>query len=99
MSDASPKSALELAMERLRRQDEEAGAADRPMTDELRAAIAEARSFYEAKIAEAKILHQSALAATWEPDARAKLDEAHRHELQRLNDERERKVARLREGR
>jgi hypothetical protein len=99
MSDASPKSAFELAMERLRRKDEETGAAERPLTDEVRAAIAEARSFYEAKIAEAKILHQSALASTWEPEARAKLDDAHRNELQRLNDERERKVARLREGR
>ena len=51
MSDTGPKSAVELAMERLRRQDAEAGdeAASRPLTDDEKAAIAAARRDYEAK--------------------------------------------------
>jgi len=44
MSDDRPKSAFELAMERLRPRDKEASVDDRPLTDEQKAAIAEARS-------------------------------------------------------
>jgi hypothetical protein len=39
-------------MERLRRKDSEQGVVERPLTDEQRGAIAEARRAYEAKIAE-----------------------------------------------
>jgi fructose-1,6-bisphosphatase/inositol monophosphatase family enzyme len=99
MADVPPKSAYELAMERLRRQDAEAGVVDAPVTDEMRAAIAETRSFYEAKIAEVKILHQSALVTARDPEARAQLDDAHRRDVQRLGEERDRKIARIREGR
>ena len=41
--DDEPKSAYELAMERLRKKDAESGAESRPLTDEQRAAIAEVR--------------------------------------------------------
>lgn len=99
MSDTPPKSAYELAMERLRRKDAEAGVVEAPVTDELRAAIAEARSFYEAKVAEARILHQSALATAADPEVRVRLEDEHRRDLQRLTDERDRKIARIREGR
>jgi hypothetical protein len=44
MSDDRPKSAFELAMERLRQKDKEASVDDRPLSDEQKAAIAEARS-------------------------------------------------------
>ena len=43
MSDDGPKSAFELAMERLRQKDTEARIDDRPLTDEQKAAIAEGR--------------------------------------------------------
>ncbi len=46
MADDGPKSAYELAMERLRKKDQEAGEDDRPLTDEQKSAIAEVRSFY-----------------------------------------------------
>ena len=45
MSDDGPKSAFELAMERLRQKDTEARIDDRPLTDEQKAAIAEGRQF------------------------------------------------------
>ena len=61
MSDDRPKSAFELAMERLRQKDKEASIDARPLTDEQKAAIAEARQFYKAKVAEREILHQTAL--------------------------------------
>ncbi len=61
MADDRPKSAFELAMERLRQKDKEASIDDRPLTDEQKAAIAEARQFYKAKVAAREILHQAAL--------------------------------------
>ena len=61
MADEGPKSAYELAMERLRKKDQEAGEDDRPLSDEQKSAIAEIRSFYKSKTAEIEILHQAAL--------------------------------------
>jgi hypothetical protein len=46
-------------MERLKKKDADAGVESRPVTDDQKAAIAEARSFYGAKMAEAEVLHQS----------------------------------------
>ena len=48
----APKSAFELAMERLRKQDAEQGVVEQKLTDEQKAQIAEARSIYEARVAE-----------------------------------------------
>ena len=61
--DEGPKSALELAMERLRKKDKDAGVSAAPVTDAQRAAIAEARSVSEAKLAEREILFKSKMAA------------------------------------
>jgi AraC-like DNA-binding protein len=99
MSDQAPRSALELAMERLRKKDAEAGLVDTPLTDDQKAAIAEARNYCEAKLAEVRILHESKLARTFEPEARARLEEEYRLDAQRLADERDRRIARIREGR
>ena len=74
MSD-SPKSALDIVMERLRRKDAEAATEQRPLTDAQRAAIAEVRSIYEAQVAERRIMHQSAVAGLFEPDQLAERDE------------------------
>ena len=97
MSDA-PKSALELVMERLKRKDAEAGISDKPLTDEQRAAIAEARSVYEARSAERRIMHQSSVAATFDPAERAQRDEELRRDLDRFESERDAKIRRIREG-
>ena len=96
MADEAPKSAYELAMERLRKKDAAEGIAERSVTDEQKAEIAEVRRVYEAKVAEAEILFKSTIAGVFEPDERAKLADGHRRDLQRLQDERERKLAKIR---
>lgn len=96
MSDA-PKSALELVMERLKKKDAEAGVTENPITDQQRAAIAEARSVYESRVAERRIMHQSAIAAVFDPQERQTLDDALRRDLERLESERESKVRKIRE--
>jgi hypothetical protein len=95
--DDAPKSAVELAMERLRKKDAESGAGTTPLTDAQRASIAEVRNFYEAKAAEVEVLHQSALRRTAEPDARALLEEQYRRDRERLNAERDSKIAKIRQ--
>ncbi len=96
--DDAPKSAFELAMERLRKQDAESGAENRPLTDEQRTAIAEVRNFYEAKAAEVEVLHQSTLRRAVEPEARALLEEQYRRDRERLSSERDSKIAKIRRG-
>ena len=98
MSNA-PKTAYELAMERLRKKDADAGIVHESLTDEQKAEIAEVRRVVEARTAELKILHQSALASVFDPAERENIETAHRSDLQRVADERERKIARIRESR
>ena len=75
MSDDAPKSAYELAMERLRQKDKEASVEERPLTEKQKAAIAEARQFHQAKSAEREILHQAAMAAARTHEEVDKLNE------------------------
>ncbi len=98
MTDEAPKSAIEIAMERLRRKDEEAGVTARPLTEDQKAAIAEARNFYEAKLAEQEVLHRSTLARTIDPAARATLEDDYRRDRERLVSERDAKIERIRAG-
>ena len=79
-------------MERLRRKDAEAGVVERQVTEAQKAEIAEIRSVYAAKIAQEEILYKSKLTTTWDPEERSKLDEGYRREVQRLGDERDRKI-------
>ena len=97
MSDEAPKSAYELAMERLRRKDADAGVVHDALTDEQKAEIAEVRNVAEARAAELKILHQSAIAGVFDPTVRDTVESAHRRDVQRVMDDRERKVAKIRE--
>jgi hypothetical protein len=96
MSDESPKSALELAMERLRRQDVEAGIVEKTLTADQKAGIAEVRQVYSAKVAQEEILFKSKLATTRDPEERMKLEEGYRRDLQRLSEDRDRKIEKLR---
>jgi len=98
MTDDAPKSAYELVMERLRKKDAEAGIGQRTLTDEARTAIAEVRKTYEAKLAEQHVLHQSALAKTLDPEARATLEEDFRRDREQLTSERDVSVDRIRNG-
>jgi hypothetical protein len=97
MSDA-PKSSLDLVMERLRRKDAESGVQDQPLTDAQRSAIAEARNLCNARIAERKILHQSAMATTIDPAERAQREDELRRDIERLESERDSKIKRIRSG-
>lgn len=97
--DDEPKSAYELALERLKKKDREAGVEERPVTDDQRARIAEIRKVYEAKLAEREILHQSAVRRTGgEPEAVAQLEEEYRRDRERIGSERDRKIDGVRRG-
>ena len=92
MSDVSPKSAVELAMEKLARQDAEAGIKAQALTAEQKQGIADARRNYEAKVAECRILHTSELVAVSDPNAHAELEANFRRELERFATDRDRKI-------
>jgi hypothetical protein len=94
--DETPKSALEIAMARLRQKDAERGEQAAPLTEDQKARIADVRQAAQAKLAQEDILYQSSLSRTWEPEARAKLEAEHRMDVQRINDEAERKVQKIR---
>ncbi len=96
MSDEGPKSALEIAMERLRRKDEEEGLVQRPLTEEQKAAIAEARNVCEAGLAQVEVMHASALARTFDPAAREELERGYRRDRERLIAERDGKIEKIR---
>lgn len=97
--DDAPKSALELAMARLRKKDEDAGVeAAKPVTDAQRAAIAEARSVAEAKLAEREILFKSKMAVVREPEARETLEQEYRRDRERITGDRDRKIEEIRKG-
>lgn len=97
MAGDGPKSAFELAMERLRQKDRDAGVAERPLTDEQKAKIAEIRSFYDAKLAEREILHRDSLRKAQSHEEIAKLNEELQQDRDRFTRERERKIADVRE--
>jgi len=71
--DKALKSSYELAMERLRKTDAEAGVEERTLTEAQKAAIGEVRTFYKAKLAEHEILSQSRLRQTIDPAERESL--------------------------
>ncbi len=96
MTDKPLKSSLEIAMERLAKKDADAGIESTPLTDAQKAAIAEVRNFYEAKIAELEVLHQSKINGTFDPAERDTLDQQYRREREHLTTGRDNKIAKLR---
>ncbi len=96
MSDDAPKTAYELAMERLRQKDKETGVDDGPLADAQKAAITEIRQFYKAKSAEIEILHQAALRKARTREEIEQLNENLRRDNERLASERDRKIAETR---
>jgi hypothetical protein len=94
--EGAPKSSYELAMERLRKKDAEAGIESRPVTDEQKAAIAEARSLYGSKLAEIEVLHQSTIGTVVDPAERDALEQNYRRERERLTSERDAKIEKIR---
>ena len=96
--DPAPKSAYELAMERLRKKDEDAGVTHQAVTDAQKAAIAETRNFYESKIAELEVLHQGTRRRATDLAEVTALDEAYRRDRDRLVTERDAKIEKIRKG-
>ena len=96
MTNGTPKSAYELAMEKLKAQDEAAGTDAVALTAEQVNAIAAARRDYEANVAECRILHESTMAATFDPAAREELEANYRRDLARFETDCDKKIERIR---
>ena len=95
-TEDKPKSAVELAMERLRKRDADSGVAERATTDEQKAEIAEARNLHASRVAELEILHRSKVTGVFDPAERAQVEDAYRRDLTRLHDDLERKIEKIR---
>jgi len=95
--DDAPKSALELAMARLKKQDAEQGVIEHFLTDDQKNEIADVRKTYGAKLAQEEILYKSKTRVYMEPDARREVEEHYRRDVERITHERDRKIEKIRE--
>ena len=102
MSEDEPKSAYEIAMEKLRVKDIEEGKEPATVTAEQKEKIAEIRQECEAKVAELEIMHRSrmmqALRQGDPEEALEKIDESYRRDRQKLEEEKETRIAKVRRG-
>ena len=96
--DDAPKSAYELAMERLRKKDRDEGVQERAPTAAERKAIAEARQMADARLAEREILHASKMRGVLEPEAREALEQEYRRDRERIIFDRDGKIEEARRG-
>ncbi len=97
MSD-EPKSAVELAMERLRQRDVADGVIEQKLTDDQKRAITEARSICDAKLAQAEIMHRSKTVSVFDPEELEKLNAEYRRDISQITGDRDRAVQRIRSG-
>ena len=97
MSDEAPKSALELAMERLKKKDADAGVVEHKLTDAQKAEIAEARSLHEARVAELQILQRGKQLSAVDPQEIEKIEQTYRRDLERLASDRDSKIKKIRQ--
>ena len=93
-----PRSSFELAMERLRAADREAGVEETSLSDAQKAAIAEARAVGASRLAEREILFRDALRKVYDPAEREKAEEEYRVDRSRIEADRDRAVERIRRG-
>ena len=89
--EETPKSAVELAMEKMKSLGDET-----PLTDKKRAEIAEVRSLYRAKIAEVEIHQAAKISQGGSPEDIETLRSELSTEKRRLNEDMEKKVQRIR---
>lgn len=89
------KSAYELALERMEKQGIERPRAE-GLGEEVSQKIAEARRQAEAKLAELEILHRDRLRKTLDPAKRKEEEDDYVRERRRVEDDRERKIEKLR---
>ena len=98
MADEAPKSAFELAMERLKKKDREEGVEERSVTAKQRTALAEVRKVCEAKLAEREILYHAARRRADDPEALAKLEDEYRRDRERITYDRDKKIEEIRKS-
>jgi len=97
MSD-KPKSAFDLAMERLKAEDREAGTKETPLSAKQKEAIAEARRIASSRLAEREILFKDSMKKTPDPETRAKAESEYHVDRQRINDDCDKAIEGIRKG-
>ena len=97
--DDEPKSALELAMARLKKQDADAGVSEHPLSDAQKNEIGEVRRTYAAKLAQEEILFKTRMHGSVDYDERQKMEENYRRDVERLTSERDRKIEKIHDKR
>jgi len=96
MSD-KPKTAFDLAMERLNAEDREAGTKkEAPLTPKQKEAIAEVRRIASSRLAEREILFKDAMKKTADPAEREKAEGEYHIDRQRINDDCDRAIEKIR---
>jgi hypothetical protein len=103
MSDKTPKSAYELALEKLQQRDRERGeSAPASLTDEQKKTIAGIRKTHESRLAEREILHRSERTKLLlDPEGEeklAKLEEEYVRDRRRIEEQRDRAIEAARTG-
>jgi hypothetical protein len=93
-----PKSAYDLAMERLQASDRESGVEETPLTESQKTAIAEARRVATSRLAEREILYRDAMRRTPDPAEREKAAEEYQVDRKRIEDDRDRAIEAIRSG-
>jgi hypothetical protein len=93
-----PKSAYELAMERLDASDRESGVEETPLTGSQKEAIAEARRVATSRLAEREILYRDAMRRRVDPAEREKAAEEYQIDRQRIEADRDRAIEAIRRG-
>jgi hypothetical protein len=96
--DGGPKSAYELAMERLKKKDADEGVSERALSDDQKNEIAEVRKTYAARLAQEEILFKSKTQGYLDPESRRELEDHYRRHVERLTHERDRKIEKIREA-
>jgi hypothetical protein len=93
-----PKSAYELAMERLGASDRESGVEETLLTGSQKEAIAEARRVATSRLAEREILYRDAMRRRVDPEEREKAAEEYQIDRQRIEADRDRAIEAIRRG-
>jgi hypothetical protein len=94
--DDAPKTALEIAMARFKKEDAEQGVTERVLTDDQKNEIAEVRTTYGAKLAQEEILFKSKTQGYLDPESRQALEAHYRRDVERITHERDRKIEKIR---
>ena len=94
--DDAPKSAYELAMERLRKRDREQGVEERPLREDQRARIADVRRVLDARLVERQILYQSDRRKADTAEELEKLEQEYQRDRERIASERDAKIEKIR---